>query len=134
MQHCLTIKTVDPMTTTLRPAQERFLLNLDTQIEAHLSDHSLNVHRLLRLVGMSRTDLHRKLNRLVGMSVTEYVRQKRLDKAAELLREEPDWSVYQVAHEVGFENQSYFTMKFKEAFGRCPVAWRGSNIGPDPEL
>ncbi len=113
------------MTTTHRPAQERFLLYLDTQIEAHLSDHSLNVHRLLRLVGMSRSDLHRKLGSTVGMSTTEYLRQKRLDKAAELLREEPEWSVYQVAHEVGFENQSYFSKRFKEVFGRCPVAWRG---------
>jgi AraC-like DNA-binding protein len=112
------------MKTTPHPAQERFLKNLDHQIEPHLTDPSLTVKRLLRLVGMSRTDLHRKLERTVGMSTTEYVRKKRLEKAAGLLHQEPDWSVYQVALEVGFDNQSYFTRRFKEVFGCCPGAWR----------
>lgn len=106
------------------PTQERFLQTLDSQIETHLSDHTLTVKRLLRLVGMSRSDLHRKLEKTVGMSTTEYVRQKRLEKAAELLKQKSEWSVYQVALEVGFENQSYFSRRFKEVFGRCPGAWR----------
>ncbi|MBI5915286.1 MAG: helix-turn-helix transcriptional regulator [Bacteroidetes bacterium] len=114
------------MTTLTRtlPPPDTFVQNLDGCIEAHLSDASLNVKRLLRLVGMSRTDLHRKLDRTVGMSTTEYVRNKRLEKAAELLREQPEWSVSQVAQEVGFGNQSYFTVRFKEVFGCCPGAWR----------
>ena len=101
-----------------------FLEKLNIQLQAHLSDHTLDVHRLTRLVGMSRTDLHRKLSRTVGMSTTEYIRLQRLQRAAELLEERPGWSVYQVAMEVGFDNHSYFSRRFKEAFGKCPVAWR----------
>jgi AraC-like DNA-binding protein len=85
----------------------------------------LDVQKLLRLVGMSRTDFHRKLYRAAGMSATEYLRKRRLEKAAELLRQEPKWSIYQVALEVGFENQSYFTVRVTEVLGCCPYAWRG---------
>lgn len=102
-----------------------FLEQIDAEIEPHLTDSTLTVKRLLRIIGMSRTDLHRKLGGSVGMSTTAYIRRKRLEKAAELLKEQPDWSIYQVALEVGFDNQSYFTRRFKEVFGRCPGAWRG---------
>jgi AraC-like DNA-binding protein len=103
---------------------EDFLQNLNLAIETHISDPRLCVNRLLRIVGMSRTDLHRKLGRTVGMSTTKYVRQIRLRRAAELLTKHPEWCVYEVALEVGFNNQSYFTKKFKQAFGCCPGEWR----------
>ncbi len=75
------MKTIPPATST------RFLEYLNSEIESHLADSTLTVKRLTRLVGMSRTDLHRKLEQNAGMSTTEYVRQKRLEKAAELLKE-----------------------------------------------
>jgi AraC-like DNA-binding protein len=106
------------------PTHIRFLEEFDSQIEPHLSDSTLTVKRLLRLVGMSRTDLHRKLEHTVGMSTTEYLRKKRLDRAAELLKEQQDWKISHIASEVGFEHQGYFTRRFKEQFGKCPGAWR----------
>ncbi len=107
----------------------RFLDNLDSEIETHLSDNTLTVTRLTRLIGMSRTNLHRKLERSVGMSATEYVRKKRLEKAAELLKEQPDWSICQVAMEVGFDNQGYFTRRFREVFDCPPAAFRAQREG-----
>ncbi len=109
-------------------AQTVFLPRLDLQIQEHLSDASLNVKKLLRLVGMSRTDLHRKLHDTVGMSTTEYVRNARLQRAAGLLTSNPDWSVCQVAEEVGFHNLGYFTRRFREAFACCPRAYREENL------
>lgn len=106
--------------------QLAFLHSLNLQIGPHLSDPSLSVKRLLRLVGMSRTDLHRKLKCAAGMSATEYLRHIRLSEAAILLKKEPHWSIYQIALEVGFSSQSYFTRKFKERFGMCPKTYRDS--------
>lgn len=107
--------------STSRPA---FLKKLDFIIGQHLSDNKLDVGMLARLVCMSRSDLHRKLVRTEGMSIMRYVRHIRLQKASELLLEHPDWSIYQVALEVGFSSQGYFSRRFREAFGVCPMDWR----------
>ncbi len=104
--------------------QEIFLQNLDEQIKAHLSDSNLHVENLQRYAGVSRTNLHCKLKQVAGVSATEYLRRIRLEKAAQLLRDNPNWSVWAVALEVGFENLGYFSRRFKERFGRCPGAWR----------
>jgi AraC-like DNA-binding protein len=101
-----------------------FLQNLNLAIERHLSDSHLGVSKLLRIVGMSRTDLHRKLERTVGMSATRYFRYVRLQRAADLLRQQPQSSISDIAFEVGFNSQSYFTRKFKAMFGCCPEHWK----------
>ena len=55
-----------------------FLHVLTSCIRAHLHDPSLCLPKLLRLLGMSRSDLHRKLKAATGMSATEYIRYLRL--------------------------------------------------------
>lgn len=104
--------------------QEIFLQNLNEQIEAHLSDSNLHVEQLERFTGMSRTNLHCKLKQAAGVSATEYVRRLRLKKATQILRDKPNWSIWAVSLEVGFENLGYFTRRFKERYGCSPGAWR----------
>ena len=101
-----------------------FLQNLNTHLEAHFSDSTLTVEKLLLIIGMSRTNLHRKLIALTEMSATEYIRCFRLSRAAELMEKYPEKNMAEIANLVGFENQSYFTKKFKEVFGCCPRSYR----------
>lgn len=100
--------------------QPNFIPKLDAAIERNIADSSLSVKMLLRMVGMSRTDLHRKLHNFYGVSTTEYLRSKRLQRALLLLEKEPNMSIFQVAEEVGFNNQGYFIRRFRERFGCCP--------------
>ena len=104
--------------------EDAFLKKLDSQIEAHLSDPNLDVEHLQRFAGMSRTNLHCKLKQAADVSATEYVRRRRLEKAAQLLQDHPNWTVLAVAEEVGFENLGYFTKRFKERYGYSPGVWR----------
>lgn len=100
------------------------IANINSTIENHSSDTILTVQKLLRIIGISRTDLHRKLQKNFGMSATEYIRYLRLLKAAKMLKEQPDKCICQIAMEAGFQNQSYFTKRFKEMFGICPIKYR----------
>ena len=108
------------------PSDDTFLKRLNGHIEQHLSDSSFNVTHLLRGVGMSRTDLHRKIVGKVGMSTTEYIRYRRIEHATFLLNKESEWSLTQVAYEVGFTSHSYFTRTFIEIMGVCPSVYRKS--------
>jgi signal transduction histidine kinase/DNA-binding response OmpR family regulator len=97
---------------------EKFLFRFKEAVEKRLSEE-LSVDLLRKELGLSRVQLSRKVNALVGVPINEYIRLLRLKKAAELL--DKKWgSVSEVAYEVGFTNLSYFSKCFKEQYGKTP--------------
>lgn len=108
------------------PSATHSLLELTKIICAHLHDPLLCLPKLLRVLGMSRSDLHRKLKAATGMSTTEYIRYLRLQWAAHLLIEEPERGVFCIAVEVGFNDHSYFARRFREMYGVSPANFRAT--------
>ncbi len=72
-----------------------------------------------RLVGCSPYYLSRQFSAETGITMQQYVRQIRLERAAELLRS-GKCNVTEAALEVGYNSLSHFTSAFREAFGCCP--------------
>ncbi len=103
----------------VQSADEKFLLKVREAILSRLSDEQLSVESLADEIGLSRSQLFRKISALTGASVNELIRTFRLQKAAQLL--EQNWApVTQVAYEVGYSNLSYFSKAFKEKYGVSP--------------
>jgi TolB-like protein/AraC-like DNA-binding protein len=92
---------------------------LEMEVEANLKNEQFGVEELAQNVGMSRSNLHRKLQSATGQSVSQYIREYRLRKALEYL-ESGNLTVSEVAYEVGFGSPSYFTTCFTEYFGYAP--------------
>ena len=63
------------------------------------------------------------LKERLGMSFSEYITAKRVQKAKELLADER-LSVEKVANEVGYKDYFYFTKVFKKAVGISPSKYR----------
>ncbi|HMG88580.1 MAG TPA: two-component regulator propeller domain-containing protein [Chryseolinea sp.] len=98
---------------------ERFLISVKDKILERLSDEDLSVESLAEDIGISQTQLYRKVSGLTGLSVNQLIRKLRLQRAAQLIAQK--WGpVSQVAYEVGFSNLSYFSKVFKEEFGMVP--------------
>jgi len=97
----------------------QFIQKVRGVVEMHLGESSFEIEDLCKELGMSRTNLHRKLKALTDSSATEFIRKIRLERAAQLIREGKN-SVSEVAYQVGFESLSYFSKSFQEAFGRLP--------------
>lgn len=72
-----------------------------------------------RRVGCSHFHLSRIFSQETGRSIFTHLRQLRLERAAELLRERR-MNVTQVSLEVGYSSPSHFSMAFHEAYGCCP--------------
>ena len=70
-------------------------------------------------VGCSSFYLSRIFSQQMGKTISQYLRQLRMEKAAELLRA-GRLNVTQVAMEVGYSSSSHFSVAFHEAFGCCP--------------
>lgn len=88
-------------------------------VNANLTDQQFSVDHLCLELGMNRTKLYSFIKSATGMSLGNYIRKIRLDKAAELLRT-TDMSISEVGYAVGIESPSYFTRTFKEQFGSSP--------------
>ena len=94
-------------------------------MEAHLDEPDFSVEDLSRAVGMSHSQLHRKMVALTGHSTQKFVRNLRLCKAKELLRQ-TDLTVAEIAYQTGFSEPGYFTKVFVTEFGATPTEWRRS--------
>lgn len=74
---------------------------------------------LANKMALSRRTLNRKLETLTGLSARRVVKQYRLKKAATLLLS--GCNVSQTAYLVRFDAPSYFSISFKEFYGRVPI-------------
>ena len=75
---------------------------------------------------VSHSTLFRKLQALTNLSPTAFIRNIRLKRAAQLLRDHYG-NVTEVSYEVGFSNPSYFSKCFKSFFGVSPVDFSKDN-------
>ncbi len=91
-------------------------------VEKNLNNPDFDVLDFARELGMSRTQLYRKINAVSGQSVKEFIRIIRLKKAAELLLKR-EKNISEVAFTVGFNSLWSFTSSFKEYFGISPTKY-----------
>ena len=82
-----------------------------------------SLKELGRKVGCSPYYLSRTFSREVGMTIPQYLRQIRIERAAELLQE-GRFNVTEVALEVGYSSISHFSHAFCQMMGSCPAMYK----------
>ncbi|MGW8314691.1 MAG: helix-turn-helix domain-containing protein [Bacteroidales bacterium] len=92
---------------------------LDKLLEEHLQDDHLSVESIASALGYSRSHLHRLVYRATGKSISQYIREYRLEIALKLFQQE-HLNVSEAAYRVGFGSASYFSKSFNEYFGFPP--------------
>ena len=107
-------------------SNQQFLKKLTEITEANLQNEQFGVSQLARKIGMSRSNLHRKIKSETGKSVSQFISQVRLEKAKELIRE-TSLPVSDIAFDTGFHSVSYFSKCFHEYFGVSPRQFRNKN-------
>ncbi len=85
----------------------------------HLGDESFGVDELKQGLGLSRSQLHRRLHSITGLSTSLFIRSVKLKKAFEILKE-GNLSVSEVAYSTGFSSPSYFNKCFHDRYGFPP--------------
>lgn len=103
----------------MNSADDPFLTRLREIVEENISSEQFGVSELAQEIGMSRSNLLRKVSKASGLSVSQFIRNIRLEKAAEILREE-SFTVSEVSYKVGFSSPSYFIKCFRELYGYPP--------------
>ncbi len=103
-----------PLTT-----EQAFLKKVQQVVERFLDDETLSVEVLSRELGLSRTQLHRKLKALTDQAPGDFIRLVRMQRAHELLASGVA-TVAEVAYQVGYANPANFSTSFSRHFGYPP--------------
>ena len=114
---------LSPVETTASSADEHFLLELNRQIADNMNNSALDVNFLIDKLAVGRTTFYQKVKILTGMSVNDYVNKMRIDRAAHLLLHSTA-TVSEIADEVGYTYQRYFSTLFKQMTGMTPTEYR----------
>ena len=103
--------------------EDGFLQKIREIVEMHLRDAAFDMVQLSREVGMSHSQIFRKIKALTGRSPSVFIRRVRLQHARQLL-ETTTLSVAQIAYDTGFNSPNYFSRAFLEEFGKTPSELR----------
>ena len=109
--------------TTFSQIDESFIIKMNSIINNHISDPELGVQTICNELGMSRTSVYSKLKNLTNMGINDYISKVRMEKAIELLQN-TNMSFVEIAVNVGFTSQSYFSTAFKQYTGKTPTAYK----------
>lgn len=112
-----------PNDVAITPQDEQFLNRVKAAIEKNLGDEDFSVEHLSHEVGMSRTQLHRKLKALTDQSAGQFILSMRLQRAHELLKQNAG-TVAEIAYMTGFNTPNYFAKCFRHQFGSSPSEYK----------
>ena len=114
---------LQPQDIAIAPPDEALLARIQRILDQHLTDPSFNAEGFARMIGLSRMQLHRKLQAFTGLSTTAFIRSQRLKQALPLLSTS-QLTINEVAYSVGFSTPSYFIKCFKETYHKTPAEYR----------
>ena len=110
----------------------KFIEQAELFILENISNEQFGVSELANLMSMSRSNLLRKIKKQTELSASQFIRQVRLQKGMELLKE-TELTVSEISYQVGFSNNSYFIKCFREHYGFSPGESR-NRIDEEPEI
>lgn len=96
-----------------------FIKKITSLVEENISNEQFGVSELANEIGMSRSNLLRKIKKQTELSASQFIRKVRLKRAKQIL-EQNDITVSEVSYKVGFGSTSYFIKCFGDEFGYSP--------------
>lgn len=99
----------------LQKSKEQIVVNMSQVLEDNIYS-AISVSSLARLCNMSISTFKRQFNSRYGTAPMEWVTQRRLEKALQLLQT-TDKQISDIAYECGFESYVHFARRFKAKYG-----------------
>lgn len=111
--------TIEPSKLNAVSPDEQLLKRVMMYIENQLAEPGLSVDDICDEIGLSRTQLYRKMKALTGFSVGDIIKEIRLKRARQLLLEKK-FNINEIAYMTGFSDPDYFRKCFKAKFNSSP--------------
>lgn len=92
-------------------------------IEKHFTEPAIALEVVAQTLQVSPVYLSRMIKQELGMSFVSLVTNMRIKKAIQLLNS-TDLPIVEIAEQVGYDTQHYFSTTFKKAMGVSPINYR----------
>ncbi len=102
---------------------ELFIKKATKVIDKYLDKSEFDVEKFANEMNLSSVQLRRKLKAITDQTITEFVRNYRLEIASEMLKKKMG-TVSEIAYKVGFDSMPYFSKVFLEKYGKIPSEWK----------
>ena len=89
------------------------------------SDEEVTVEAVTKELGYTRQYISGRFHRITGRLLSQFLKEKRLEKAARLLKA-GNLRVSQVARRCGFDSENYFRQQFRQRYGMSPRQFRAN--------
>ncbi|WP_312332156.1 two-component regulator propeller domain-containing protein [Sphingobacterium sp.] len=127
----ITLQSKDHQVPT---AFKDFLQRAIAVVEKHLLNENFTVKMLADELGMSHSNMYRRIKSISGKSANEFIRYIRMRRAAQLLISNKT-NINETAYQVGFKDIKHFRQHFSKIFGCSPSEYRKrySHLGNLPD-
>lgn len=110
---------IKPEEVNLNSQDNTFLSNLVDYIEKNIDEPELNIGQMATVMGMSHSNLYKKVKALTGETVIGFIKDFRLKRAAQLLIQDQHY-IKEIAYMVGYSDRRHFSDDFKKKFNLTP--------------
>lgn len=112
-----------PEEAKMNNSNESFLLQINKVIAENIGNPDFSVDSIVEKMLMSRASVYNRLKELTGYSIGDYINEYRFTHAKELLTGS-NLPINEIAAQLGFNSQRYFSTFFKNKTGMTPSAYR----------
>ena len=120
-QEIVDAQTEDLSAASLTVLDRDFLQRMKAIVEENLGNSDFSVTDVTSALGISRSLLHVKMKNLMNLSMGDYIRHQRLERACQMLRD--GYNVSETAYATGFTDPNYFSKTFKKQLGVNPTEY-----------
>lgn len=113
-------ETSTPPPPLMSQEDSEWLEKLETYILQTIGQFDVNSEQIAQELFISRTQLFKRVKRLTGLTLSQYIKQIRLEKARMYLTNRKYSTIKQVAYAVGLKDAKTFSQNFKKRYGKLP--------------
>ncbi|MEJ2637299.1 MAG: two-component regulator propeller domain-containing protein [Calditrichia bacterium] len=117
------VPIIKPSDISGTSVDQNFLQKVLNMVNDNLAEEGFSIDKLADKMNMSVSQLNRKLHALIGQAPGQLVRSMRLQRAADLLKQNTG-TVAEICYRLGFSDQANFSRAFKKQFGMAPSEFR----------
>lgn len=112
----------------LTELDKQFINKINKLVDENIGNSDFAILDITQNIGVSRSLLHTKMKILMGISMGDYIRKKRIEKACHMLRD--GYNVSETAYSTGFADPNYFSKAFKKHMNMSPSEYANQTNYP----